>query len=193
MKTKFIIMALSLLFVINVSAQEINESNEKKSKKELRQEKKAAKKKAQEEHKAYGLALLESKNFVMKVDRMQNSKTGQMVPTNPTVNFIKVDGENVTVQFGDLTDVGMNGVGGVTYNGILQKFEIFDRGEGKAAGVMIQYSSVYARNVITLYIEITGDHVSARFNESGTIINMYGQYEPFDGTTVWEGSNRRDF
>ena len=87
----------------------------------------------------------------------------------------------------------MNGVGGVTYDGKLQKFEVFDRGEGKAAGVMIQYTSVYARNVISLYIEISGDQVSARFNENGTIINLYGQYEPYEGSAIWEANNRRAF
>jgi hypothetical protein len=193
MKNVIIIIALSLLTVMNLNAQESQDLGDPKTKKELKAEKKAAKKKEQADYKAYGMALLESKNFVMKVDRMQNARGGRVIPTVPTVNFIKIDGEDVTVQFGNVADIGLNGVGGVTYNGKLQKFESFDRGEGKSAGASIQYTSIYARNVITLYIEISGEQVTARFNENGTIINMYGQYEPFEGTSVWEGSNRRDF
>lgn len=193
MKTRLFIIVLSLFFTIGLGAQETTDANEHKTKKELRKERKEAKKREREEIRLYGKSLLESKNFVMKVDRMRNAKGGDLIPTVPTVNFIKIDGENVTVQFGDVSDIGLNGVGGVTYNGILQKFEMFDRGEGKSAGVLIQYTSIYARNVITLNIEINGDQVTARFNENGVIINMYGQFEPYEGSAIWEGQNRRDF
>ncbi len=190
MKTRTIIAAIAFLMAFGLSAQN---SNEGKSKKELRQERKEQRKLDREAYKEKGFDLLKEKNFVLRVDRASNAKSAKIVALLPNINFVKVAGDDVTVQFGNVSDIGMNGVGGVTYDGKLQKFEVFDRGEGKSAGVLIQYTSIYARNVISLYIEISGDQVSARFNESGTIINLYGQYEPYEGSTIWEATNRRDF
>lgn len=190
MKTKMIIAVMAFLMAFSLQAQDPFEGMTKKEKRQAKKELK------RQEREAYRLAcfeLLKEKNFVLRVDRASNAKTGRMVNLPSLVNFVKIDGDDVTVQFGDVSSIGMNGVGGVTYNGKLQKFDTFDRGEGKSAGVMIQYTSIYARNLITLYIEINGDQVSARFNENGTIINLYGQYEPFSGSAIWEAENRRAF
>jgi len=188
MKIKFIVVMLLMGFVLN--AQEENKSM---SKKERRKAKKELKQKERESFKANAVKLLEEKNFVMLIERAQNAKTGEFIILPQMVNFVKIDGENIAVQFADVTQLGLNGVGGVTYDGKLQKFEPFDRGEGKPAGVNIQYSSIYARNVITLYIEVNGEQVTARFNENGMIINLFGRYEAYEGSAIWEATNRRGF
>lgn len=193
MKTKLFIIVLAMFLNVGLFAQNNQVQEQKKSRKELRAERKAARKREIEENRQLGKTLLVSKNFVMKVDMMRSARTGEMVQTMPSVNFIKIDGDDISVQFGDVSEIGLNGVGGVTYSGKIQTYELFDRGEGKSAGVRIQFSSIYARNIVSLYIEITGDSATARFNENGIIINMYGQYEAYEGSMIWEGQNRRDF
>ena len=117
MKTRLMIIVLSIFLSIGLYAQDQQQVTEHKSKKELRKERKEAKKREREEYRLYGKALLESKNFVMKVDRMQNAKGGAVIPTVGTVNFIKIDGDYEGQTYDLEWESGLNPiVSGVLWN-----------------------------------------------------------------------------
>ena len=101
MKTKMIIAIMAFLMAFNIQVQDPFEGMTKKKK---RQAKRELKEKERAAYKTAGFELLKEKNFVLRVDRASNAKTGRMVTLPSLVNFVKIDGDDVTVQFGAVGD-----------------------------------------------------------------------------------------
>jgi hypothetical protein len=99
--------------------QDINAQNEKLSREDRKEVRKA-----QMEANFHMLdSLLNSRSFVLKADYLRN-KDGVLTPVVSMLNFIKVDKENGVLQTGSNSGLGYNGVGGVTAEGSIGRWEI---------------------------------------------------------------------
>jgi hypothetical protein len=120
MKTiKFNLVSLFLIFVLSwISIDSSSQDN-----KLTRQEKKEVRK-AQMAANFYLLdSLLNSRSFVLEADYLQDGY-GMRVPVTSTLNFIKTDKSNGILQTGSNSNMGYNGVGGVTAEGSIGSWKI---------------------------------------------------------------------
>lgn len=67
--------------------------------------------------------LLQRRTFVLEADFLQN-RYGDQAPVSSTINFIRVEGENVVLQTGSNFAYGYNGVGGVTAEGLITNWKV---------------------------------------------------------------------
>lgn len=68
-------------------------------------------------------SLMNSKGFVLVADFLHNNY-GERINVVPTLNFIKVNGSTGILQTGSNYSMGYNGVGGVTAEGTIGKWEV---------------------------------------------------------------------
>jgi hypothetical protein len=68
-------------------------------------------------------SLLQAKSFVIEADFLQNGY-GERVNVPSTINFIRVSSTKVVMQTGSDFRFGYNGVGGVTAEGYMGKWEV---------------------------------------------------------------------
>lgn len=67
--------------------------------------------------------ILTHKSFVLEADFIEN-QYGQRINVTPTLNFIRVDSLKAVLQTGSSRYLGYNGVGGVTAEGLLDRWEV---------------------------------------------------------------------
>ncbi|MCK5464789.1 MAG: DUF4251 domain-containing protein, partial [Bacteroidales bacterium] len=122
MKT-LLTLLLAFVFVLGAFSQEETQQLSKQEIKKLQKEQKKAEKAAEEERMAEVTSfMVHQQQFVLEADYLSD-KYGQRVPVTPTINFVLVDSVAGTVQFGSAQDIGYNGVGGLTVDGRITKYE----------------------------------------------------------------------
>lgn len=67
--------------------------------------------------------LLKQRDFVLKAYYLQN-RYGDRITVTPLLNFIKVEGESGVLQTGSTMGLGLNGIGGVTAEGQIGKWQL---------------------------------------------------------------------
>ncbi|WP_422004197.1 DUF4251 domain-containing protein [Roseivirga pacifica] len=187
MRRAIVLMMLGAFTFVGLNAQV---ETEEKSKREIRKEKREERRAASIAHQEEAFEAIQDKDFVLRTD-MITTKWGRTIPVVNSVNFVRIDGDDIAVQFGDPINIGLNGAGGVTYQGKIQQYEIFERGKNKGVGVRINFNSPASINLITLYIEISGEYVKGQFNDGPNRLSMRGNFERASESTIMVNSNRR--
>jgi hypothetical protein len=88
-----------------------------------RQEKKEARKAEQEANYEALNRILNTRNFVLEADYLEN-RFGDRISVTSTINFISVDSTKGVLQTGSNTRTDYNGVGGVTAEGTLSSWKV---------------------------------------------------------------------
>jgi hypothetical protein len=102
------------LIMQNINAQDVKLSRQQQ--KEVRN--------AQMEANFYRLdTLLNSRSFILKANYLRDSYGAKTLVVS-TLNFIKVDSDEGIVQTGSNSELGFNGVGGVTAEGTIGRWEV---------------------------------------------------------------------
>jgi hypothetical protein len=113
---------VSLFFIIGLLGISLNSNSQER--KLSRQELKEVRK-AQLTTNFYLLdSLLRSKTFVLEANFLQN-KYGDRINVTPNLNFIKLDESTGVLQTGSVYGMGFNGVGGVTAEGSIGRWNIY--------------------------------------------------------------------
>jgi len=142
MKKLILTLVIFLLGTITYAQEEAMEQAEK-SKKELRAKKKATKKVERQAADAEALvksnALLASKQWVLEATRVYN-KSGRSFNLDPNINFVSIQEKDGVVQLSFTGLVGWNGIGGITLEGNVTRYEFKEpRKEGTGASVKAFY------------------------------------------------------
>jgi hypothetical protein len=96
----------------------------KKELKELaREQKRSEQERLKREHISIVKSILEKKHFVLEADYIDDGK-GNRVPVSSTINFVVVDSSEAVLQLGSPYGHGWNGVGGVTVEGDVTKYDL---------------------------------------------------------------------
>ena len=188
---KMIMMLAAVLIVTVVQAQE-EKTVEKIDRKELRKQKREQRKKIYEIRKAEGANLIESRDFVLKVDQISGRNAIPIIVSND-VNFIKIDGDDIVVQYGLNGRTGLNGVGGITLEGKIYEVDTWDSGEGKPYSARVNFTSPLLRQMTTLYIDLRGGKSKATMYSNGSIINFEGLYASIDSSVIAHAKTRGPF
>ena len=188
MKT-LLTLLLAFVFVLGAFSQEETQQLSKQEIKKLQKEQKKAEKAAEEERMAEVTSfMVHQQQFVLEADYLSD-KYGQRVPVTPTINFVMVDSVAGTVQFGSAEAIGYNGVGGVTVDGRVTKYEysVIGKKEDSYSIRLILMSSIGTYD-ITLMVNSQGyADASIRGNWSGQL-NYHGKLVPLTLSRVYKGT-----
>ena len=187
---KYWMMVIAVLLIGSTALSQEEKVVEKLSKKEARKEKRAQKQEIFEINKAYGINLIDERNFVLQADRL-SGKNNMPIPVDRGVNFVKIEGDQMIIQFGLINQLGLNGLGGTTFQGRIMDLDAGDRGEGKAYSVRTQFYTPILNGVATVNLEIRGDKARASLWSNGRVINFEGNYGTNEDIKVAQGINNR--
>lgn len=188
---KAILSLMSIILLAGmVMAQELtteeNKPSRKELRKELRKEKKYARKALYEAEKQVGKVLLENRDFVLQAERMNTKNRSPTLVANQ-INFVKIDGDNIVIQYGSLANGnGSNGLGGMTYRGKISDMEVIDLGKGKAYTARIRFMCPLIPNLGIIKINISGDESRIQFWNNGKVINFEGFYYSQENSSINE-------
>jgi len=129
--TKYLFIFCMSLIGIGLFAQEEGHVDSKTTKK-LTREQKTEQRKADEAAMAKLVErMVQDKKFVLEANFLSN-QTGERIIVSNRLNFIAVDSDRITIQLASVSGVGgPNGMGGVTTDGNISKFEIRKTGKSK--------------------------------------------------------------
>lgn len=118
---RLITITIALLIAITAFSQEeeLSRKERRQLDREMKQEQQA--KEAAMKAQVIGL-MVEYQRFVLEADRLRD-KRGNSVNVTSSLNFVACDSLNAVLQIGQHSYVGMNGVGGITVEGPVGKYE----------------------------------------------------------------------
>ena len=188
MKT-ILTLLISFVLVLGAYSQEEVQQLSKKELKNLQKEQKKADQTAEEERMAEVTNfMVHQQQFVLEADYLSD-KYGQRAPVTPTINFVLVDSLVGTVQFGSAEQIGYNGVGGLTVDGRVTKYEyqFVGKKEDSYSIRMILMASIGTYD-ITLMVNSQGfADATIRGNWSGQL-NYHGKLVPLTLSRVYKGT-----
>lgn len=182
---KYVLLVAAVMLVATISTAQDKEEKqaEQLDGKELRKQKKQERLALFELQKEEGSELIESRDFVLQAERISGKSA---VPVNVAhhINFVKIEGDDLIVQYGLNSGVGRNGLGGMTFEGKIRKIETKDLGEGKSFNTRIQFSTPYLNGVATVNISVRGHRARASIWSNGEVLNFEGFYASNDSSTI---------
>lgn len=128
---KLCIIILTSLVVLSVYSQEEGTVDSKTTKK-LTKAQKLEMRHEEEEATAKLVAwMVENRQFVLEANYLSN-QYGERIVVSSMINFIAVDSSRITIQLASLSGIGgANGMGGVTADGRITRFEVAKVGKYK--------------------------------------------------------------
>jgi hypothetical protein len=191
MKSIILIIFL-LLFSIGGFAQEVEEEKVY-TKKELRQiakeEKKAQRQAEEEQMRMITKIMLDKHKFVLEADYVGDGR-GSRIPVSSTINFIAIDSSSATIQLGTTYGVGYNGVGGITVDGRITKYEltVIEGKRGTSYSLIFMVMTAIGGYDITLHISDIGyTDATIRGNTMGKL-SYTGNLVPIGVSRVYKGT-----
>ena len=188
MKT-LLTLLVTFVFVLGAFSQEETKQLSQKEIKKLQKEQKKAAKAAEEERMAEVTRyMVQQHQFVLEADFLSD-KYGSRVPVTTTINFVLIDSLVGTVQFGSAQAIGYNGVGGVTVDGRITKYEYSKIGKKEDSySIRLIFMSSIGTYDITLMVNSQGyADASIRGNWSGQL-NYHGKLVPLTLSRVYKGT-----
>jgi Domain of unknown function (DUF4251) len=152
-----------------------------------RQEKKEARKaELYANYNALG-GILNSRRFVLEAFNLSN-RYGEKIVVSPTVNFIMVTSGRGVLQTGILSTLGYNGVGGVTAEGTIGKYEVHNNPKSHSYFIRFSLNTAIGTYDVAMSVNAEG---RARAEISGLTpgrIIYEGHLVPAENSRVYKGS-----
>ena len=159
------------------------------AKKLSKSERKEQKQKEAEEQKKIILELLRNKTWVIEahtvLDRYNNS-----FQLNPSINFVGVKGDEGAIQLGFNGLIGWNGVGGITIDGKVTKYELNEGKEkqGPTLNIRFQGRGLGSAN-ISVSVNASGQATARVSGDFGDRITFSGMFVSLENSTVYKGQS----
>lgn len=185
---KYIILILMSLVVFSAYSQEENSVDSKTTKK-LTKQQKLEQRRAEEEATAKLVDwMVEQKRFVVEADYLSN-QTGERINVSSMLNFIIVDSSKITIQIASTTGIGgPNGMGGVTTEGSISRFEIKKIGKTKNSySIRLFTMTTLGSYDIFLNISPNGNTDASLSGNGGGRLNYHGVIVPIKKSRVFKG------
>ena len=132
--------------------------------------------------------LLKQKDFVLKAQYLQN-RYGDRISVTPLLNFIKVEGETGVLQTGSTMGLGLNGVGGVTAEGRVGKWQL--RPDEKRLIHTLQFSLLtnIGHYDVTITVRPDGNSRATISGIGNDKLTWEGEIEVSGNSRVFKGHN----
>ena len=134
------------------------------------------------------MELLNSREWVLEANQVQD-RYGKTYNIESTLNFVGVDNENSTVQLGSSSNIGYNGVGGITLVGRVANYDLTENDKaGTGAFLKIQVSGASAGHIsISMSISPNGSARATVTNARGGRLTYIGQIVSLADSRVYKG------
>jgi hypothetical protein len=188
MKT-FMTLLVTFIIVLGAYSQDEVQQLSKKELKKLQKEQKNADLAAESERMAEVTKfMVEQQQFVLEADYLSD-KYGQRVIVTPTINFVLIDSLVGSVQFGSAQAIGYNGVGGITVDGRITKYEYTMIGKNQDSySIRLVFMASIGTYDITLMVNAQGyADAQVRGNWSGQL-NYHGKLVPLTLSRFYKGT-----
>jgi hypothetical protein len=188
MKRIVFILGVLLIPVFGYS-QTDQEALAKKQQKELIKEKRKAEKKAAEDSVKQVVAyMLENRSFVLEADYIAG-RSGSRIPVSSNLNFIIVDSANAVIQLGSNNGLGANGVGGITVDGSVSRYELAknENKKGISYTVTLFVNSVLGVYDIILWVSQEGYTTATIRGTTSGSLSYSGNLVPIETSRVYKG------
>ena len=158
-------------------------NDESYTKRELKKLKKAEEK---ELIKKSTLLMIEKKHFVLEADYIIN-RYGNRFMVNSMLNFIKIDSTDIILQLGSNTGIGYNGIGGITLEGRINRYEIKEIKNGN----LLHISSMTNLGFFDVFITVSNSgYADASVSGiSGGSVRYSGKIIPLELSRIYKGSS----
>jgi hypothetical protein len=131
-------------------------------------------------------SLLQRKSFVIEADVLEN-KYGDRIHVSPVLNFIRVDSTNAVLQTGSNTGFAYNGVGGVTAEGRINRWQVVKN--FKSLSYYLRFTVETSIGVYDVSMTLTADN-NVRATITGITPGMLvydGHLEALNNSSVYKG------
>ena len=158
----------------------------KEEKKAMRKAKKEEDKRKREEALKNFEEYAENREWVVEA-YMVFDKQGQSYQMDPSINFVSVAGEETIIQLSFNGLMGWNGVGGITLEGKIGKYE--HSGDGKSVNITMTAMGS-ALGIVDIFLSVTGDG-NGRVTVSGNWgdrITFQGKFVSLEESSVFKGT-----
>jgi hypothetical protein len=189
MKTILIILALSVLAIPGFS-QEEKVYTKKELRKIAKEERKAQREAEEAAMRELTEIMLSNHRFVLEADYVGDNK-GARIPVNSTINFIAVDSNKAVLQLGTTYGMGYNGVGGITVDGNVTKYElkVIEGKKSKSYNLLIIVMTSLGTYDISFMLNDRGyGDATVRGNTMGQL-RYSGNLVPLDISRVYKGTS----
>jgi Domain of unknown function (DUF4251) len=176
MKTHMIIIA-ALLFMGGLSAQGRNKNKETKEEKAVRIE---------SEYQSMA-RLIDNKQFILEAD-FRSNQYGYRVSVSSMINFIKVDSAIAVIQTGSNYRVGVNGVGGLTAEGKISKWEVVKDSKRKSFVIRMNVSTALGFYDIFINVSVQGNASATISGSTSGKLIYSGRLLSLPESRVYQGS-----
>lgn len=181
MRILLICLCLFILYANNTIAQETQKLS-KKERKELKKQQQIAQKKAI-------LDLLYNKEWVIEAHTVFD-RYNQSYQLNPTINFVGVNGDEGAMQLGFDGLIGWNGVGGVTIDGSVTKYEIKEGKEKQSPVANLRFQGRgIGSATINITVNTSGQATAKVSGDFGDRITFSGIIKSLEESTVYKGQS----
>ena len=183
----FIISLALVFFFAGAYAQEIEVKeglNKAEQKKYLKKERKRQKLAELEQNKKELLEMLDTRQFVLEATFL-SGKRGVLVPVASNLNFFTVDSSKSVMQIGNVSAVGYNGVGGITEEGNVTRYDITETKSGYS--VRIYMMGNLGTYTIFLNASAAGRSTARVTGLTGGVLTFHGDIVPTYKSTVYQG------
>ena len=160
-----------LLTLVFLSVSVLGNAQEKSMDKRIKKEKRKAELKA---NYAALDSMLENRSFVLEAYYLANKYGNFRIPVSPNVNFIRVNSQKGVLQTGVNSDLGYNGVGGVTAEGNISGWKI--EKDSKRLSHFLRFNIHTAIGTYDIALSVTAD------NHARAVISGLGP-----GQLIYEG------
>jgi len=192
MKTATLFITLFICISFGGNAQTENPDNQslsKEEKKAIRKAKKEEDKRKREEALINYEKYAEAREWVVEAHTVFD-KQGQSYQMDPSINFVAVTGEETTIQLSFTGLIGWNGVGGITLEGKIGKYEYSN--DGKSVNITMSAMGA-GLGIVDIFLTVMGDgngRVSVsgnwgdRFTFQGKFVSL-AESSIYKGTTTY--------
>lgn len=177
MKTSYLILLILFLpFTMNGQSENMT-----------KKEKKEQKAKENEEKLKVFYKILKSQQFVVEADQVYGDE-GSIFNVIPTVNYFAVDSTYSTVQLSFTGVIGWNGVGGVTVDGNIDKYDLKEFKSGKPITLVGSINGRVGGNLqFTMYVYSSGQANVTVNGNWGNSITFQGRLFTLADSKVYKG------
>jgi hypothetical protein len=189
MKTALLLIFLTVCIAYTGYAQTENPDNKnltKEEKKAMRKAKKEEDKRKREEALKSFEKYAEMRAWVVEAHTVFD-KQGQSYQMDPSINFVGVSNEETTVQLSFTGLMGWNGVGGVTLEGKIGKYEYSSDGKSVTITMSAMGSGL---GIVDIFLSVTGDG-NGRATVSGNWgdrITFQGKFVSLEDSSIYKGT-----
>jgi hypothetical protein len=179
-----------VLAVLSVSSFAQEELNLQKEQKQIaRVQRKAEQARIKEEMVTLTKQMLESHKFVLEADYVGDGK-GNRIPVNSTLNFVAIDSSKGVLQIGTPFGYGWNGVGGVTVEGDITKYELKEIKGKRSNSYSLMIVLMGSSGIFDVHFNISETGLADAIVSSTTRgqLKYTGNFVPLELSRVFKGT-----